>query len=131
MRLLACLAFSLALAQVEPIETLCVMTQGVVSQSLAEDIRRAAVERGVKVYILVPPDLVQTPASYIPGLSLLDTVQVRVLEHQENFVIQDQSRVFELSESLLPVNTNISGLYSYFVEQWEKGRDYRFLPRVS
>lgn len=102
-------------------ESLCIMTQGIVSQELETVIREAVLGRGVKVYILVPPEFVQTPASYIPALSLLDGVYIRLLHHDEEFLIQDSARVF--SDHYY----DVARLYMYFLGQWERGRHYQFL----
>ncbi|MGL4611998.1 MAG: hypothetical protein ACRCYY_20360 [Trueperaceae bacterium] len=121
---------SLALAQdvdaaePSPKETLVVMTQGIFSESLADVIRRAVVERGVNVYILVPPVVAQTPASYVPALSLLDEVQVRLIQHEEDFLIQDSTAAFTFE--LQPLEVNASELYNYFVKQWKGGKAYKF-----
>ena len=108
----------------EPQETLCVMTQGVVNQDLADSIRRAAVERGVKIYLLIPPDLVQQPASFVPALSSLDGVYVRLIRHNEDFWIADTTTVSTSDLQTLSVDTTL--LYTYFLEQWEQGSDYHF-----
>jgi hypothetical protein len=123
--LLLTIIMSTAFAQ-QATDSLYIMSQGIVSQTIAEEIRNAVVERGVDVYILVPPDLVQQPASYIPGLSLLDGVYVGLLEHDETFLIQDASAVFEIGETLRPLSTNTSALLDYFVGEWAKATHYQF-----
>jgi hypothetical protein len=108
--------------------SLCVMTQGVVSQPLAELIRKAVVERRVQVYILTPSRLVETPASYLPALSLIHGVAVRLVEHEENFVIQDGSAVFDTTFASLAVNP--AELYDYFLDEWERANPYRFTVMI-
>jgi hypothetical protein len=103
-----------------PMESLCMMTQGIFSQELETMIREAVSERGVKVYILAAPEHVQAPSSYIPALSLLDGVYVKLIQHDQEFMIQDAVTVFsEASYDGL-------SLYNYFLEQWRGGTEYQF-----
>ncbi|MGL4611291.1 MAG: hypothetical protein ACRCYY_16720 [Trueperaceae bacterium] len=104
------------------------MSQGIVSQDIADELRKAVVERGAEVYILVPPRLVGQPASYVPALSLLDGVKVGLLEHDEAFAIKNSSETFEIGDTLRPLTTNTSELYNYFLNEWQKATPYRFAP---
>jgi hypothetical protein len=88
--------FSVSFAQLEAAgETILVMTQGVVEQPLEQALKDAARKRGVDVFILCPPDLVQLPASYVPNLSLIDGIHVRLIDHDESFMVIDGKRLVD------------------------------------
>lgn len=56
-----------------------VVTPYLRSQAVADGLRRAAVERGARVFVLADDRYVAEPASYLTGLSLVRGVQVRLL----------------------------------------------------
>jgi hypothetical protein len=124
--------FSVSLAQLEVAEeTILVMTQGVVEQPLEQALKDAARKRGVDVFILCPPDLVQLPASYIPNLSLIDGIYVRLIDHDESFVVIDGKRL--INGKLEPIAGDAELLYSYFLGEWERVENstYVYTPIVT
>ena len=70
-------------------EQLLVLAPNVFSKPTAEAIRRAAAERGVRVFVLVSPAWVEAPGSFVASLSLIEGVQVRLAEVERRFVVVD------------------------------------------
>ncbi len=79
-------------------EQLLVMVPTVRSQPLAEALRKAAVERGVRVYLLVSPEYVEEGGSFVPALAILDGVQTRLALVDRSFVIADRGEAAFLLE---------------------------------
>lgn len=85
---------------------------------LAEGIRIAAAERGVRVYILAAKGAKDLPASFLAWATLLPTVEVRLLAWTpEEYLIVDRKVLirihrdalgvrFSLSEASIPAWTN-------------------------
>lgn len=71
-------------------EQLLVLVPTVRSEPLAEALRRAAVERGVRVYLLVSPEVVEEGGSFVPGLAVLDNVFTRLALVDRSFVVADR-----------------------------------------
>lgn len=65
------------------------VTPVVEDEVIAEAIRRAAVERGVKVFLLLTPELVEAPGSYAASLATLEGVQIRLAQVDRSFAILD------------------------------------------
>lgn len=68
-------------------EQLLVMTPAVRSFDLAEALRRAATERGVRVFLLVSPTFVDAGDSFVPALAVLPNVQTRLALIDRAFVV--------------------------------------------
>jgi hypothetical protein len=79
-------------------EQLLVMVPTVRSQPLAEALRKAAVERGVRVYLLVSPEYVEEGGSFVPALAVLERVQTRLALVDRSFVIADRGEAAFLLE---------------------------------
>lgn len=62
------------------------------SRPVADAIRRAAVERGVTVQILVEASHVEDPAAYVAGLSRLARVEVRVVQRIQDAALLSDGR---------------------------------------
>lgn len=83
-------------------EQLLLVTKSVSSKPLAEALRRAAAERGVRVFIVVAPASVEAPGSYVASLALLGGVQVRLAQTERQFVVVDvASDAFVIEGSLI------------------------------
>lgn len=68
-------------------EQLLVMAPAVRSFELAEALRRAAAERGVRVFLLVSPAFVDAGDSFVPALAVLPNVQTRLALVDRAFVV--------------------------------------------
>lgn len=62
------------------------------SRPVADAIRRAAVERGVTVQILVEASHVEDPAAYLAGLSRLPRVEVQVVQRVQDAALLSDGR---------------------------------------
>lgn len=79
-------------------EQLLVMVPTVRSQVIAEALRKAVVERGVKVFLLVSPEYVEEGESFVPSLAILDGVQTRLALVDRAFVVADRGEAAFLLE---------------------------------
>lgn len=68
-------------------EQLLVMAPAVRSFELAEALRQAAAERGVRVFLLVSPAFVDAGDSFVPALAVLPNVQARLALVDRAFVV--------------------------------------------
>ncbi len=64
------------------------------SKEVANALRRAAVDRSVTVFMVVPPENITDPASYFVSLAFADAA-VRLVSFQGSFVIVDRSVLIE------------------------------------
>ena len=71
-------------------EQLLVMVPTVRSQVVAEALRQAAVERGVRVFLLVSPEVVEEGGSFVPALAVLDGVKTRLALVDRAFIVADR-----------------------------------------
>lgn len=122
-------------------EQLLLVTPSVSSKPLAEAVRRAAAERGVKIFIVVAPASVEAPGSYVASLALLDGVQARLAETERQFVIVDVADdAFVIEGSLVRATTRrfdeqptyafadpqaVDERASRFAELWRSAVPYR------
>lgn len=79
-------------------EQLLVMVPTVRSQELAEALRQAAVERGVRVYLLVSPDYVEEGGSFVSSLAVLANVYTRLALVDRSFIVADRGEAAFLLE---------------------------------
>lgn len=70
-------------------EEILIAADAIVSEDVAEAIRRAMVERGVNVYILTRNDTIDLPESYVKSLQQAGA-KVRVSEVASNFALIDR-----------------------------------------
>lgn len=56
------------------------------SKEVAEALRIAALERGIKVFVMVDKSRVQAPSSYTVGLSLLPGIAIKIYQGLNNHV---------------------------------------------
>ncbi len=82
-------------------EQLLVMVPTVRSQMVAEALRKAAVERGVKVFLLVSPEYVEEGGSFVPALAVLEQVQTRLALVDRSFVVADRGEAAFLLEGAI------------------------------
>lgn len=97
------------------------VTPVIENKAIAEAIRRAAVERGVKVYLLVAPDFVEAPGSYTASLAALEGVRVRMAQVERSFAILDVEEAAVVLEGSLLGSGSASFLQraSYAVNEGE------------
>ncbi len=71
-------------------EQLLVMVPTVRSQVVAEALRQAAVERGVRVFLLVSPEMVEEGGSFVPALAVVEGVKTRLALVDRAFIVADR-----------------------------------------
>jgi len=79
-------------------EQLLVMVPTVRAEPIAEALRRAAVERGVRIYLLVSPEYVEEGGSFVPSLAVLEGVHTRLALVDRSFVVADRGEAAFLLE---------------------------------
>lgn len=79
-------------------EQLLVMVPTVRSAEIADALRKAAAERGVKVYLIVSAQYVEEPGAFVVALSFLDNVYVRLALVDRAFIVGDRGVVAFLLE---------------------------------
>lgn len=57
-----------------------IVSPSIRSKDVAEALRKAALERGVTIFVIADARLVGEPAGYLSGLSLLENVHVRLVQ---------------------------------------------------
>lgn len=71
-------------------EQLLVMVPTVRSQVVAEALRQAAVERGVRVFLIVSPEVVEEGGSFVPALAVVEGVKTRLALVDRAFIVADR-----------------------------------------
>lgn len=121
-------------------QEILLVTPSVRSKDVADGLRRAAVERGTPVYIIADAALVGERAGFLPGLSLVKNVQVRLLRGltQSSAVVD---RKLMISGSLLfdipsPLETKltearsdsraVSDAVRWFTKAWKLAKPYKY-----
>ncbi len=57
-----------------------IVTPSIRSKDVAEALRKTAVERGIAIFVIADARLINEPAGYLSGLSLLEKIQVRLVQ---------------------------------------------------
>jgi hypothetical protein len=123
-------------------QEILLVVPGLRSKEVAEGLRRAAVERGTTVFILADASLIEERASYLPGLSLLENVQVRLLRGvRSSQAVVDRKLVLsgplltDVPNPLEPGRTEvrtdgrvINDATAWFSRAWKNARPYTFRP---
>lgn len=113
------------------------------SRDVAEGLRRAALERGARVFVLADVSLVQEPSGYLAGLSLVKNIQVRLLRGVSVYravvdrsVLVSGGLLFDMPTPLEPRPTTASTktrawteAAAWFTRAWTQARPYTFQPR--
>jgi hypothetical protein len=114
------------------------------SKEVADGLRRAATERGTTVFVIADASLVEERAGYLPGLSLLKNIQVRLLRgvRSSQAVVDRQlllsgPLLVDVPNPLEPGRTEarsdpraINQAASWFARAWKQAKPYRFSPNV-
>ena len=83
-------------------EQLLVMVPTVRSLVIADALRKAAVERGVEVYLIVSAESVEEGGSFVPSIAVLEKVYTRLALVDRSFIIGDSGvKAFLLEGDLL------------------------------
>jgi hypothetical protein len=116
------------------------------NKAVAEGLRRAAVERNVRIFILADAYQVSEATSYIPGLSLLPGVSVKVLTglRQSQAVMDGQVLVqgpllydisgpLETRDTIADTNPyHTRAAAAWFSRNWKKAKTFKYqLPNVK
>jgi hypothetical protein len=115
------------------------------SKEVAEGLRLAATERGTNVFVIADAALVGERAGYLPGLSLLKNVQVRVLRGvRSSQAVVDRKLLLsgpllvDVPNPLEPGRTEartdpraINDATNWFARAWKQARPYTFRPNVT
>lgn len=116
------------------------------SKAIAEGLRRAAVERNVRIFILADAYQVSEATSYIPSLSLLPGVSVKVLtgvrQSQavmdgqvllEGPLLYDISGPLETRDTIADTNPyHARAAGAWFNRNWKKAKSFKYqLPNVK
>ena len=87
------------------------------NQTQADALRLAAL-RGVRIYLLLDPMLVEAPGSYAAALAFLPEVQIRTLAYAHELLVIDDSLAW-LEEPMNPAS-----LSQTFLALWESADVY-------
>jgi hypothetical protein len=153
--LLSCFLLSTALAQqalgsaekvgqvlFSATKEIMIIAPSIRSKAVADAIRRAAVDRGVTIYILADAAFITEPAGYLGGLSRLPKVQVKLMrgipDNEVKAVIDRQVIVQGplLVDVSSPLNTKpttalqspqkSNNAAARFIQIWQKAKVYRY-----
>ena len=116
------------------------------SKAIAEGLRRAAVERNVRVFILADAFQVSEATSFIPSLSLLPGVSVKVLTgiRQSQAVMDGQVLVqgpllydisgpLETRDTIADTNPyHTRAAAAWFNRNWKKAKSFKYqIPKIK
>ena len=79
---------------------LLVVAPTVANREIADALRRAATQRGTRVFIVASPELVEASYSYVPSLALLAHVQVRLGRVERSFIVAGRGEAALLIEGV-------------------------------
>ena len=121
-------------------QEILVVTPSVRSKDVADGLRRAAVERGTPVYIIADAALVGERAGFLPGLSLVKNVQVRLLRGlTQSSAVVDRKLLISglllfdipspLETKLTEARTDsraINDAVRWFTKAWKLAKPYKY-----
>jgi hypothetical protein len=112
------------------------------SKEIADGLRRAATERGTPIFILADVSLIEERAGYLPGLSLIKNVQIRLLRGvQTSQAVVDRKLLiagpllFDIPNPLEPKPTEaltetrrVNAAINWFAGAWKTAKPYAYRP---
>jgi hypothetical protein len=155
---LSCLGFGFVTAQSAPrplespkavgsvlytgTEEILLVAPSVRSKEIADGLRRAAVERGTPIFILADVRFVEERAGYLPGLSLVKNVQVRLLRGVpisqatvDRKLLISGPLLFDIPNPLevkpteaLTETRRVNAAINWFAGAWKAAKPYTYRP---
>jgi hypothetical protein len=112
------------------------------SKEVADGLRRAATERGTPIFILADARFIEERAGYLPGLSLVKNVQIRLLRGvQTSQAIVDRKLLisgpllFDIANPLetkpteaLTETRRVNAAINWFAGAWKAAKPYTYRP---